>query len=153
MLQVPYDLALGRPTGWLPPTGRALGAPARSYSLGGGLVHLTWPHRPGVQALEQQGVVAGWIELWDTDTPDTPGAAGAAVPWAALIDGSPVVDAADGEVLLAPAPDAALALLRHALDQQQSARIARLPRDSRPLPSTAPYDQLLHRPAARNQSP
>ncbi|MFJ6776804.1 hypothetical protein ACIQOV_38590, partial [Kitasatospora sp. NPDC091257] len=41
-------LALGRTTGWLPPTDRGLGEAHRDYALGDGLVHLTWPGKPGV---------------------------------------------------------------------------------------------------------
>ncbi|WP_285739365.1 hypothetical protein [Kitasatospora phosalacinea] len=114
--QVPYDLALGQRVDQLPPTERAFGVPHRSYELGGGLVHLSWPGAPGVQAIEQYGVVVGWVEVWDIDTVAAP------APWAALVEGRPVVDAADGEVLLAPAPEAALDLLRAALGQRTAPR-------------------------------
>ncbi|WP_327071835.1 hypothetical protein [Kitasatospora sp. NBC_01302] len=101
------DLALGRATGWMPPTERGLGTPQRSYTLGQGLVHLTWPHHPSIQALEQYGRPAGWIEAHDGQ--------GA---WIAFIAGHPVVDAADDQPLLSANPTDALTLLRLALAQR-----------------------------------
>ncbi|MFJ6140570.1 hypothetical protein [Kitasatospora sp. NPDC092286] len=100
------DLALGRATGWTPPTDRGLGDPRRDYALGDGLVHLTWPGNPGIQALEQRGHQAGWTEVYDDEG-----------NWAALIAGRLVADAADNEPLLADNPAEALTLLRLALAQ------------------------------------
>ena len=100
------DLALGAPTGGIPPTLRGLGSPRRDYSLGEGLVHLTWRGKSGVQAIEQRGQLAGWVEAYDEDG-----------NWTAVISGCPVVDAADGVPLLSANPADALTLLRLALGQ------------------------------------
>ena len=100
------DLALGEPTGWSPPTLRGLGSPRRDYGLGEGLVHLTWRGKSGVQALEQRGQLAGWVEAYDEDG-----------NWIAVITGRPVVDAADSVPLLSANPADALTLLRLALGQ------------------------------------
>ncbi|MDH6710934.1 hypothetical protein P3T27_007685 [Kitasatospora sp. MAA19] len=100
------DLALGAATGWTPPTLRGLGDPRRDYALGGGLVHLTWPGRSDVQALEQRGRLAGWTEVYDNDG-----------SWIALINGHPVADAADNLPLLSTNPNDALTLLRLALER------------------------------------
>ncbi|MFJ9448272.1 hypothetical protein ACIRRH_41645 [Kitasatospora sp. NPDC101235] len=79
------ELALGRATGWMAPTDRGLGEPHRDYALGDGLVHLTWPSTPNVQALEQRGRLAGWIEAHDGSG-----------NWTALITGRPVRRARGG---------------------------------------------------------
>jgi hypothetical protein len=100
-------LTLTRPTGWDTPLDRSLGDSDRSYALGGGLVHLTWPDYPGVQALERHGLPVGWIEEYDVEHGT----------WIALIDGSIVADAADGEMLLSANPADALTLLRLGLEQ------------------------------------
>ncbi|MGW6915589.1 hypothetical protein ACWGB8_17480 [Kitasatospora sp. NPDC054939] len=100
------DLALGETTGSVPPTLRGLGDPHRDYTLGDGLVHLTWPGRSDAQALEQGGHLASWTEVYDQ-----PGNS------AALIAGRPVADAADNAPLLSTNPTDALTLLRLALDQ------------------------------------
>ncbi|MBD0675482.1 hypothetical protein BU198_33505 [Streptomyces sp. CBMA156] len=99
-------LTLGRATGWTPPTDRGLGEAHRDYALGAGLVHLTWPSTPAIQALEQRGRLAGWTEVYDD-----------AGNWVALLNGHPVADAADGVSLLSANPADALTLLRLALDQ------------------------------------
>ncbi|MFH9355149.1 hypothetical protein [Kitasatospora sp. NPDC017646] len=100
-------LTLGTATGHSAPTDQDLGTPTRSYALGDGLVHLTWPTTPGVQAIEQRGRLAGWTEPYDDDSRF----------WIVLIDGHPVSDAADNEPLLSANPDDALTLLRLALAQ------------------------------------
>ncbi|MFE2414988.1 hypothetical protein ACFXDE_42355 [Kitasatospora sp. NPDC059408] len=102
---VPH-LALKRPTGWTVPSARGLGDPDRS-PLDDGLVHLTWPAHPGVQELQRDGRPVGWIEEYDVQRGT----------WTALIDSSIVADAASGEPLRCPGPDAALALLRRALGE------------------------------------
>ncbi|MFI8085356.1 hypothetical protein ACIF6L_31770 [Kitasatospora sp. NPDC086009] len=100
------DLVLAAATGWTPPTLRGLGDPRRDYALGDGLVHLTWPGRSDVQALEQRGNLAGWTEVFDDEG-----------NWIALIAGHPVADAADRIPLLSANPADALTLLRLAIDQ------------------------------------
>ncbi|MFI8085876.1 hypothetical protein ACIF6L_34440 [Kitasatospora sp. NPDC086009] len=102
---VPH-LALKRPTGWTVPSDRDLGIPTR-YTLADGLIHLIWPHHPGVQELQQGGRPVGWIEEYDVQRGT----------WTALIHSSIVADAASGEPLLCPGPDAALALLLRALGE------------------------------------
>lgn len=102
---VPH-LALKRPTGWTVPSDRGLGIPTR-YALADGLIHLIWPDYPGVQELQQGGRPVGWIEEYDVQRGT----------WTALIDSSIVADAASGEPLLCPGPDAALALLLRALGE------------------------------------
>ncbi|MFI9325181.1 hypothetical protein ACIGXI_36150 [Kitasatospora aureofaciens] len=97
---------LGQATGWTPPTDRGLGEANRDYTLGGGLIHLTWPSAPGIQALEQRGRQVGWTEIYD-DLGN----------WIALVSARPVADAADGELLLSANPSDALTLLRLALDR------------------------------------
>ncbi|MFD7451806.1 hypothetical protein [Kitasatospora sp. NPDC059827] len=99
-------LALGPTTGGLPHTDRDLGEARRDYALGDGLVHLTWPAEPAVQALERRGHPVGWIEVYD-DLGN----------WTALLGGRPVADATDGVPLLSANPADALTLLRLALDQ------------------------------------
>ncbi|MFE7529360.1 hypothetical protein ACFU7Y_27110 [Kitasatospora sp. NPDC057542] len=105
MPDVPH-LALKRPTGWRVPSDRGLGDPDRG-ALGDGLVHLTWPDHPGVQELQQGGRPVGWIEEYDVQHGT----------WTALIDSSLVANAASGEPLRCPDADAALALLRRALEE------------------------------------
>ncbi|MFJ5928037.1 hypothetical protein ACIQF6_36125 [Kitasatospora sp. NPDC092948] len=122
---VPYDLALGRPTGWTPPSERGLGTPDRSYALGGGLVHLTWPAHPGVQGVEQHGRLIGWAEQWDPET-------GA---WSTLLDGHQVIDAADDHVLLSATPADAITLLILA-DQRRAAGQLAAPRPGTERPRT-----------------
>ncbi|MFJ4672722.1 hypothetical protein [Kitasatospora purpeofusca] len=100
------DLALAPAAGRTPPTLRGLGDPLRDYALGDGLVHLTWPGRSDVQALEQRGRLAGWTEVYDERG-----------NWIALVSGRPVADAADDIPLLSANPNDALTLLRLALDQ------------------------------------
>ncbi len=133
------DLALGEATGWAPPTLRGLGSPRRDYSLGEGLVHLTWRGKSGVQALEQRGQLAGWVEAYDEDG-----------NWIAVITGRPVVDAADGVPLLSANPADALTLLRLAIGPGP-----RRPR-SAPAPSARPGVRAGRagplRPAARPRS-
>ncbi|MFJ6774829.1 hypothetical protein ACIQOV_28385 [Kitasatospora sp. NPDC091257] len=111
-------LVLGRTTGWTPPTDRGLGEAHRDYALGDGLVHLTWPGKPGVQALERRGCPAGWTELYDDRG-----------HWAVLIDGRLVVDAANSRPWVSTNADDAVTLLRLALDQGLAA-----PDPARPLP-------------------
>ncbi|MGW3077840.1 hypothetical protein [Kitasatospora sp. NPDC001132] len=101
--QVP-PLTLGPAANWASPAARELGTPRRDYALGDGLVHLTWPTAPGIQALERRGTLAGWIEVYDFT--------GA---WVAIIDGRPVADATDTLPLLSNDPADALTLLRLAL--------------------------------------
>ncbi|KDN80528.1 hypothetical protein [Kitasatospora cheerisanensis] len=122
MPHLPYDLALGRPTRWTPPTERGLGAPGRSYTLGGGLVHLTWPDFPGVQGLERHGRLAGWVEEWDV----------AAGTWSTLVDGCQVIDAADNQVLLSANAADALELLRLALERRAAGQLPAPDADSEP---------------------
>ncbi|WP_404870900.1 hypothetical protein ACI1MP_37210 (plasmid) [Kitasatospora griseola] len=130
---VPYDLALGRPTGWTPPTERGLGTPDRSYALGGGLVHLTWPDFPGVQGVEQHGRLVGWAEEWDH----------AAGTWSTLLDGRQVIDAADNRVLLSATPVDAVTLLVLADQCRAAGQLAEprsraerpRPREARPSPT------------------
>ncbi|MFJ9847294.1 hypothetical protein ACIRYZ_44105 [Kitasatospora sp. NPDC101155] len=100
------ELVLGQVTGWTPPTDRGLGEARRDYALGDGLVHLTWPSTPGVQALEERGRQVGWTEVYD-----------GLGNWIALVGGHPVADAADSELLLSANPTDALTLLRLALDR------------------------------------
>ncbi len=100
------DLALATAAGRTPPTLRGLGDPHRDYVLGDGLVHLTWPSAPTVQALEHRGRLAGWVEVYDEDG-----------NWIALVSGRPVADAADNIPLLSANPADALTLLRLALGQ------------------------------------
>ncbi|MFF2148625.1 hypothetical protein [Kitasatospora sp. NPDC058190] len=99
-------LTLGPATGRKNPTDRGLGTPERSYALGDGLVHLTWPTAPSVQALEQRGRLVGWTEVYDNDG-----------SWIVLINGHPVADAADNLPLLSTNPNDALTLLRLALER------------------------------------
>ncbi|KOV13302.1 hypothetical protein ADK60_29855 [Streptomyces sp. XY431] len=112
------DLALATAAGRTPPTLRGLGDPHRDYALGDGLVHLTWPSAPTVQALEHRGRLAGWVEVYDEDG-----------NWIALVSGRPVADAADNIPLLSANPADALTLLRLALDQGLAAA-----GPARPLP-------------------
>ncbi|MFJ8444392.1 hypothetical protein [Kitasatospora griseola] len=111
--RLPYDLALGRPTGWTPPTERGLGTPDRSYALGSGLVRLTWPDFPGVQSLEQHGRDVGWAEEWDV----------AAGTWSSLVDGCHVVDAADHQALLSANAADAVKLLCLALERRAAGQL------------------------------
>ncbi|MBD0695837.1 hypothetical protein [Streptomyces sp. CBMA123] len=96
-----------------PPTERGLGRPEHSYAVGDGLVRLTWPHSPGIQALQHSGRLLGWSEL-DAFGDDN--------AWVAPIDTRPVTDAADTQVLLSANPDDAITLLRLELAQNLGGR-------------------------------
>ena len=100
-------LTLGQATHRTPPTERGLGQPDRSYALDDALVHLTWPHHPGVQALERAGHPLGWIEL---DTVDDQHDA-----WVTIITGHLLADVTDHQPLLSANPADAITLLRLAL--------------------------------------
>ncbi|WP_344468464.1 hypothetical protein [Kitasatospora kazusensis] len=105
-------LALSQPLpSVLPPTGRGLGEPVRSYTLGGGLVHLTWPRHPGVQAVEYDRRLVGWVEEGLVDVPQDQA-------WAAVLDGRLVLDADDGQPMLSLDPGPALTLLGIARQQR-----------------------------------
>ncbi|MFD7907063.1 hypothetical protein ACFV4G_33095 [Kitasatospora sp. NPDC059747] len=95
------DLTLGQATGWTAPTDRSLGEACRDDALGDGLVHLTWPTAPNVQALKRRGRLLGWTEVYDDNNSRI-----------ALINGHPVADAADDLPLLSTNPTDALTLLR-----------------------------------------
>ncbi len=106
----PRLMLSAQPLPVLPPTGRGLGEPVRSYALGRGLVHLTWPRYPGVQAVEYDRQLVGWVEEGLVDV--------LGEAWAAVLDGRLVLDAEDGEPMLSPDPGLAVTLLGLARQQR-----------------------------------
>ncbi|GGU95526.1 hypothetical protein ACIG0C_15100 [Kitasatospora aureofaciens] len=100
------NLTLGQTTGRTAPTDRGLGDAHRDYALGDGLVHLTWPTAPHIQALERRGRLLGWTEVDDDNN-----------SWITLINGHPIADAADNLPLLSTNPTDALTLLRLAVER------------------------------------
>ncbi|MER7757688.1 hypothetical protein [Kitasatospora sp. NPDC097643] len=97
-------LTLGPTTSRTAPTNRGLGEADRDYALGDGLVHLTWPTAPNVQALERRGRLVGRTEVYDDND-----------SWIAPINGHSIADAADNLPLLSTNPTDALTLLRLAV--------------------------------------